>query len=288
LDLFSHHQYRPAIRQFELAHRAAPSADLLYNVARSHELLSEYAEAADSYEHYLRDKVNAPDRAELETHIRELRDLDRRQREAATRQNAPTLLSVQVDRPGAELLLDDRSVGMSPLARPLEIATGVHTLAVRAAGFQLWRAEIRARQAETANAIVTLQPATEYLTQPPAHVLSYILGGLGIATIGASVGLGIYGATRCVGMAPPRGGPGDTNACETATVLETPAQITTTDCAMFPNALGCARESWTNLSTITGAVGVGLLTGAIITYFVEAGSGRTEQRRARPATQSSP
>lgn len=277
LDEFGHQQYRDAIRHFELAHRAAPSADLLYNIARSHELLNEYVEAADSYEHYLRDKVNAPDRTELEGHIRELRDLDRRRREAATRQNAPTLLRITVNQPGAALRLDDRDLGVSPVTRPIEVATGMHTLTVQAPGSQLWRGEIRARQGETATATVTLLSSTAFRTRAPSHVLSYIIGGVGLATLGASLGLGVYGGTRCIGMAPPPAGSMEAINCETRNVIPVPDQITSTDCTMYPSALSCERERYTSLSTITGAVGVAVLTSAVIAYFVESGSGQTEQ-----------
>ncbi len=281
LDEFSRQQYRDSIRHFELAHRAAPSADLLYNIARSHELLNEYVEAADSYEHYLRDKVNAPDRTELEAHIRELRDLDRRRREAATRQNAPTLLRIQVDRPGAELRLDDRPIGVSPLASPVELATGVHILSAQASGSQIWRGEVRARQGETANAMVGLLPSTTFRTRPPTHVLSYVIGGVGLATLGTSVVLGILGATTMAGSVPPMCMRAEPMAPATAGYVSCgppmQEQLTAIDCASNSNSPFCRGEATTQLSAIVGGVGVAVLTGAIIAYFIESGSRRTEE-----------
>jgi hypothetical protein len=275
LARFGRQDYRQAIRYFDLANRAAPSADLHYNIGRSHELLNEYDEAATAYERYIRDKVNAPDRAEIEQRIVQLRDLARRRREAARQQDARALLTIIVDQPGARVFVDDRDVGASPLAPGLQLTPGSHRLRVEREGYQRWEGVVRARSGETGRAEVALTEATLFRTQPAPHIASFVLGGTGTAAIITGAVLGFVAANNarcdsgsgpgCVGMAP----------LDVANVTRTPCDAV--------QGLTCARDSMNTISTVVVSAGVGLLTGAVIAWFVEAGSGRTERVRVERA-----
>jgi hypothetical protein len=274
LDQFRRQDYRRAIHFFELAHRTAPSADLVYNIARSHELMSEYEEAATAYERYLRDKVNAPDRAEVEERIRTLRDLARRRREAARQQDGRALLTIRVDVPGANVALDDRSVGASPLAPGLQVTPGSHVLRVERDGYQLWQGTIRARPGETGQADVTLAEATRFRTQPAPHVASYVLGGLGIAALGTGIALGAVAMGRPPQLLCPAGNPMCDPTLSTGTTVP---HVTSYDCSR--GELTCERNGLLLGSTLAISGAVALATGAVIAWFIESGSGRTERVR---------
>lgn len=285
---FTQQDYRQAIRYFDLAHRAAPSADLQYNIARSHELLNEYDEAASAYERYLRDKVNAPDRAEVEQRVQQLRDLARRRRESERQRDGRALLSITVDQPGARVSLDDRLVGVSPIPPGLQLTPGPHRLTVELDGFQRWQAVVRARPGETGRAAVSLAEETRFRTRPAPHVASFALGGIGAAALIAGVALGVVALRTPLGPAPlsmtvpctdPTGmtcaGPGGADA-------QLPTHVTSFDCAN--QELTCAREPLLLGSSIAIGAAVALFSGAAVAWFVEAGSGRTERVRGRSVT----
>ena len=294
LSQFSRQDYRQAIRYFELANRAAPSADLHYNIGRAHELLNEYEEAATAYERYLRDKVNAQDRTETEARIRELRDLARRRRDAARQQDGRAMLTINVSQPGATVRIDDRVVGTSPVASGLEVPPGTRRLSVERDGYQLWQGIVRARPGETGRADVVLGEATRFRTQPAPHIASFALGGTGAAALVAGAVLGIAAVTQRPGPLPdgnspiscvdPPNGAGCTNPpvampYVTAYACNPVMGTTGPDGTNGMTPLTCNRDNLLLGSSIALSAGVALMTGAVIAWFVEAGSGRTERVR---------
>lgn len=279
LSQFTRQDYRQAIRYFDLANRAAPSADLHYNIARSHELLNEYDEAAAAYERYLRDKVNPPDRAEIEQRVTQLRDLARRRRDSARQADARALLTIAVDQPGAHVFVDDRDVGTSPMPPGLQLTPGNHRIRVEREGYQSWEAVVRARSGETGRAEVTLAEATRYRTTPAPHIASFALGGTGAAALvtGAVTGILAGSAAQCA------------NGMGAGCVGTQPTMVTDVTNVMCDSVQGmpCARDSLNTISTVAITAGVALFTGAIIAWFVEAGSGRTERVRVERANTAS-
>ena len=65
--------YPAALRAFEAAWSEAPHAEFQFNIARCHERLGQWDEAAGAYQQYLRTKVNPPDALEMRARIAELR-----------------------------------------------------------------------------------------------------------------------------------------------------------------------------------------------------------------------
>jgi tetratricopeptide (TPR) repeat protein len=65
--------YPAALRAFEAAWAEAPHAELQFNIARCHERMGKYEEAARALELYLATKKNAPDILEMRARIAELR-----------------------------------------------------------------------------------------------------------------------------------------------------------------------------------------------------------------------
>jgi len=78
--MFNRSQFEAAMQAFTQAHRFAPFPELLYNMAITSERLDQLRDAVDYYREYLRLRRNAPDRAQVEQHVAELRERRRNQR----------------------------------------------------------------------------------------------------------------------------------------------------------------------------------------------------------------
>ena len=70
-------EYRAAIAAFKAAMKLHPSPLLVYNIARCHEKLGEWEEAARVYRGYLRQFPEAPDRLAVAARVRELEEVAR-------------------------------------------------------------------------------------------------------------------------------------------------------------------------------------------------------------------
>lgn len=241
---FRTHDYSTSIHEFELAIRAAPNADLWYNLARARELSGDAEGAIGDYRRYLRDKVDPPDAEVVQRHIGELQSLAEHQAAARRRQAEGARVRFQVEgataQRSAQLFLDGAEVSLAALTDPLRVTPGEHDVQVTAEGAQAWRARVRVRDGETATVFATLTAATRYATRPVPHVASAILAGLGLVSFGVAAYFGVEaGSSRC------RGCPEQVNAASRSDIL-----------------LG---------------VGASLAVGAAVAFFLERASGRTER-----------
>lgn len=193
---FREHQYRDAIRRFALAVELIPSADLWFNIARAHEELSEYDEAIENYQRYLRDRVDPPDRATLERHITNLRE--RAEAHRVRQRTAPTtgFLRLTANQDGADVVLDGESAGRSPWSDVRELQPGRHTLTLEREGFVPFRSEVSIEAGLTTAAYADLVPETRYRAIRSDPIFAWVAWGLGVGALGASIGLGVEAASR--------------------------------------------------------------------------------------------
>jgi tetratricopeptide (TPR) repeat protein len=70
--LYNLDRFEPALAEYRAAYLAAPDPALLFNIAQCQRRLGHRAEALDYYRKYLRSAPGAPNRPEVERHIREL------------------------------------------------------------------------------------------------------------------------------------------------------------------------------------------------------------------------
>lgn len=196
VEHFSAHRYRDAIRSFSLAAQLVPSADLWFNIARSHEELSEYEEAIEHYQRYLRDRVDPPDRADIERHVEELRARAEREREARRTQPTTGTLRLTANRDGARIELDDEEAGTAPWAEPREVAPGRHRLVVLREGYIPFRSEVSVEAGVPTAAYADLTPETRFRAIQADRIFTWIAWGLGVASLGVSIGLGVEAASR--------------------------------------------------------------------------------------------
>jgi len=189
-------RFREAIQAFSLAAELVPSADLWFNIARSHEQLNEPALAAEFYQRYLRDRVDPPDREQIQRQIVALQE--RAEAERAARRTRPTTgtLRVEASVAGSEVRVDDRPIGRAPIALPLSLSPGRHQVAVVRAGYIPFRSEVQIEAGVPTSAYADQVRATEYRAIRGARIWTWIVGGLGVASLGTSIGFGDVASGR--------------------------------------------------------------------------------------------
>lgn len=241
MEHYQARRFREAIQSFELAAQLVPSADLWFNIARAYEQLNEPALAAEHYQRYLRDRVDPPDRAEIEHQIAAL--LERAESDRAARRTRPTTgtLRVEASVAGSEVRIDDRVVGRAPIAVPMSLAPGRHTVVVARDGYIPFRSEVEIRAGAPTAAYADQVRATEYRAQRGTRIWTWIVGGLGVAALGTSIGVGV--------VASGQQGDGD---------------------------LATARRTATVSDVFLGSA-IALAVGATLLYFVEGRAVGTER-----------
>ncbi len=114
LKLYDEGNFDAARVEMQRAYELAPSYRILYNLGLVHRQLNDYAAALKAFQAYLAEggkKVDAKRRVEVEKHIVDLKG------HVAT-------VTIVVDKPGAEVSIDDAPVGTSPLPEPLLVNAG--------------------------------------------------------------------------------------------------------------------------------------------------------------------
>lgn len=197
LDAFRRRDFRAAIHEFELANTAVPTPELWFNISRAREMLLDYRGAIDDLRRYLRDKVDPPDRAQVEQHIADLERLDDIRRASLSRRAGGQTIRLEIEggAAGSTVRIDGRPEPAAGLATPQLIAEGTHRVEVDRAGMQPWVAQVHVRSGEDAAVFASLRPLTVYRTRPARHIASAVLGGLGVAALGVGGYFAIASAT---------------------------------------------------------------------------------------------
>ncbi len=188
---FEARNYREAVRAFHLAGQSVPSADLSYNIARAHEELREYEAAIDAYQAYLRDRVDPPDEDVVKERIAALKEA--MAAEQARAKNAPTDGLVRVEaKPDP---VDKVTIGGSELPdlglKPLRLKPGLHDLRVDKEGYIPGVSRLKVEGGDDFTAFADLQPKTHYEASRGKPRWFWVLAGLGVGTLGATIGAGI-------------------------------------------------------------------------------------------------
>jgi hypothetical protein len=121
VELYQERAFRGALAEFERAYQIAPDYRLRYNIAQTRLELQDYLGATQGYELYLQEggaEIPSERREEVELALSAMRERVGR-------------VSIRVNREGAEVFIDDVSVGKSPLAPTLPINVGQHRVLAR-------------------------------------------------------------------------------------------------------------------------------------------------------------
>ena len=114
VEFYKEGDFRAALIEFKRAYDAAPNYKVLYNIAQTSLELQDYATALRNFEKFLADggaEIPAARRAQV------LQETERLGKRVAR-------LTVEVNVVGAEILVDDVSVGKTPLAEPIVVSAG--------------------------------------------------------------------------------------------------------------------------------------------------------------------
>jgi hypothetical protein len=112
VTLYGEADYRGALVEFTRAYELAPNGAVLYNVGETQYQLRDYAAALITFQRYLTESgLGDSHRAEVEGNVRELKSRVGR-------------LTVETVPRGAEVSIDDRVVGKTPLDQPVTVGLG--------------------------------------------------------------------------------------------------------------------------------------------------------------------
>lgn len=146
-----------ALIEFKRAYAAAPNYRVLYNLGQvSHELL-DYPVAQSFLQRYIEEgggEIDAARRAEVETLLAKI---------AARIAN----VSISCDVEGAELFVDDVSVGHSPLPEPVKVSAGTRRISAAVAGRARVTQVVEAAGGDTLVVKVEFPPAHEPIASAP-------------------------------------------------------------------------------------------------------------------------
>lgn len=148
LKLYNEGSYREALSDFLHANELSPRASIQRNIAQCHRDLREFAEAYDAYRTLLAKygaTMSAADKRAVQRAIDELALL------TAT-------VKVDVSDPGATVAIDGNTVGTTPLASPVRVNLGTHTVTVAKAGFETLTKEAKVNGGDTVTVEGPLQP----------------------------------------------------------------------------------------------------------------------------------
>lgn len=252
---FQAERYSDAIHAFQVAASLVPSADIWYNIARSYEELArsrgeatDYEQAIEHYRRYLTARVDPPDRATVEQQIANLEE--RLESVRVSSQVVPTTgtLRLRSEHDGALVIIDDHDIGRTPIENDVPLDPGSHRVRVELDGYVPFVADVTITAGTTTSSRIELVPSHRYRSTHGERIFTWVAWGLGIAALGASVGIGIYAADQ-----------------------QSHALNPTYDAAALENARGIS--GWSD-AALGGAIGFGVL--GVILYFVEGNAVGTE------------
>lgn len=155
LAQFDAGEFTAALAGFRRAFELAPSFHILYNMAVVHMALEDAAASMEAFEQYLQEGAEQVPPERREEVRRELAELSRR----------VAWLDVRVNRADAQIWIDDRDVGTSPLARRLRLNPGMYLVRVRDRSDRLEEQIVRLQPGE--ERVVSFQLEGERVTESP-------------------------------------------------------------------------------------------------------------------------
>lgn len=184
LDFFRARDFRKALTEFESAAKLSPTADLWFNIGRAHEELGQYAEAAQAFDRYLRDRVDAPDAPAVKARISKLNALLRaaRTRQATERE----LGSLRIRGRSSRSLVFLDGQPLQDESEPVLLPVGRHRFDVTQPGHIPLHAAVDIQPGLLTTAHAELRPAHVARTQPAVHGLDYALFGVAGAALAVS------------------------------------------------------------------------------------------------------
>lgn len=122
--------FTAALVEFKRAYEIAPSYKVLYNLGQTSRELRDYATALNAFDQYLTESGTDPGLDDKEKQKRE-------KAEAYVKELRPkvAIVTIQVNVPGAEVLVDDVPIGETPLHKPVFMNAGRRKVTINKSGY---------------------------------------------------------------------------------------------------------------------------------------------------------
>jgi len=156
--------YPAALAALQESWALNPRPIVMYNIANCQGALFDYPAAIASFEAYLEAGADSEPSDRLQEAGRRIAELEPRVGQVV----------LTVDPPGAQLLVDGRDAGTTPLAEPVRLGPGPHVVELRKDGFESFRRELTVEQGERVEvvaALLPLRPVVEPPAEPPVGPL---------------------------------------------------------------------------------------------------------------------
>jgi tetratricopeptide (TPR) repeat protein len=193
---FDEQRLADAAREFEQAYAMNPLWQVLYNIGMAHAALGRPVDAVERLERYLSDGGAAID---SERRLAVEAELERQRAKVGK-------LDVRISHPGAEVRIDAKAAGRSPLATSLSVAEGTHAIDVTLDGHRPEHREISVHGRQEVVVQVTLQPLRPSVQTAPPRVSTAdqvalsewrtgqrlagcAIGGAGLIALGVGIGI---------------------------------------------------------------------------------------------------
>jgi hypothetical protein len=148
VELYGEGKFEEALVEFERAYELAPHPLVLYNLAGTNRELSHYDDAIQYYQRFLKEGEGKVSPELLEKGKAELDALKSR----------VGSIAITVDREGAVVTVDGKKAGEAPLARPLVLGPGRHTVEIGMPGGRVETRVVTLASGDSAKVDVTLGP----------------------------------------------------------------------------------------------------------------------------------
>jgi Ni/Co efflux regulator RcnB len=151
VELFDERKYAEALAEFEQAYALKPHPLVLNNLAATHRALSQYDQAVDFYNRFLVEGEGKLTAEQLARGRAELEDLLR----------VVARVEVITAPEGAQVHVDGRSMGGTPLDDPLVLGPGDHTVVASLSGYRQAERKIRVAAGDTLRVEFALEAESE-------------------------------------------------------------------------------------------------------------------------------
>ena len=189
-------RYERAYEAYSKAFELSPDLAILLKVANMEEKLERWFDAALHYRRFLAEATDpsAADKAEAESHLEALK-------------LHLGVLTLAVTPEGAAVVIDGTPVGTAPLAEPILLAPGEHTLSITADGYQPTEQTLNVEAGSEAERTFELEPVPAVIVDtappppppPPPPPLPPGPSKLGLIA-GGGVTLGLVGGAVATGL----------------------------------------------------------------------------------------
>jgi tetratricopeptide (TPR) repeat protein len=186
LELYQDGDFQAALIELERSYALEPRYRLLYNLGQVAYALRNYVDAERYFIEYLekgKGEIPADRRADVEG------DLERLRGRIAT-------VRIQVSRRGARIAIDDRTLGIAPIATPVRLSAGTHRVTADLSGYAPVHQEMDVVGGDALTVTLTFGPR---LNEAPAAVAKTNDSGItwplwtGVATGAFGIAAGALG-----------------------------------------------------------------------------------------------